>query len=321
MPRTPESPSLNPLKALDESKYEAQRYQYPIDIEKHTHAMIFYINETTTSSSVDDLSTRDEKLNKNGQRLARRGDFFNTRIGEIMADAARLPAGAAEVVGDKLSIVDGKPLTELVKKAITGRKTKRITTNIALYVPETLVYDYDQNYDTPSMVDYAQSVVGSIPLVGAKIAGAIGLIRKAAPLTGYSINPIIEVLYNAPELRTFQFDFTFAPRSSQEKDHVMQIIKEFRIHQAPEVTQNGMFFKPPSEFDILFRYRDRNDNFSENPNLPRISTCVLKTMNINYSPQNQFVTFHDGAPVEIQLRLVFQETELITRDLITTYGF
>ena len=180
------------------------------------------------------------------------------------------------------------------------------------------MYDYNQNYDTPSMFDYIQSAAGII----SKSAGsAIGLIRKAAPLTGYSINPIIEVLYNAPELRTFQFDFTFAPKNSEEKNHVMQIIKEFRKHQAPEVAQNGMFFKPPSEFDILFRYKDDYGKFYENPNLPRISTCVLRKININYSPQNQFVTFHDGAPVQIQLRLEFQETELITRDLITTYGF
>ena len=37
---------------------------------------------------------------------------------------------------------------------------------------------------------------------------------------GRAANPYLEVLFNGPELRTFSYDFTFAPRNELEQEEV-----------------------------------------------------------------------------------------------------
>ena len=71
------------------------------------------------------------------------------------------------------------------------------------------------------------------------------------------------------------------PRDEQEAEVVLKIIDTLRFHQAPELVSNsgGYFLYPPSEFDIGFYY-----NGQVNPNIPRISTCVLESIETNYAP-------------------------------------
>ena len=74
---------------------------------------------------------------------------------------------------------------------------------------------------------------------------------------------------------------------------------------------------PPSEFDIKFYYSDSSGGFAENPNIPRLSSCVLTNTQIDYAPQGMFAAFEgDGAPVNIKLTLSFREVDLITRELV-----
>ena len=137
---------------------------------------------------------------------------------------------------------------------------------------------------------------------------------------------MMEVIYSAPEFRSFRFDFMFYPRSRIEAKEVQNIIQRIRFHQAPEVLGNnsagglgGYFLVPPSEFDIKFYY-----NGAENPNIPSISTCVLQTVDVDYAPSGfaAYEVLEDkgvpglgstGMPVGIRLGLVFKETQIITK--------
>lgn len=289
--------TLAPLQSLNENKYNNEnRLKYPLDIENLAHAIIFFINVNVNSKS-EDSNNIDNTAQSTSNILRQRADGVQNIELEV-------------------------PLIN--KKVGTLRKTKRALTNIAMYVPENMIYDYAQKFDTPSLTEYARDVVTSmanipgLKILGKLIGAGISTVKKYAPLTGYALNPVIEVLYSSPTLRKFQFDFTFAPKSKKEAEQVMQIIKEFRKHQAPEVAEStkGMFFIPPSEFDIRFYRNVKDGGFTENTNVPRISTCVLETMNVNYAPNNQFVTFEDGVPVQIQMRLSFMEMDMITRDVV-----
>jgi len=62
----------------------------------------------------------------------------------------------------------------------------------------------------------------------------------------------------------------------------------------------------------------------ENPNIPKIGTCVMTTMDVNYAP-NGFSAYEvpdeptaavgsTGMPVAIQLTLQFQEITYLTKD-------
>jgi hypothetical protein len=156
----------------------------------------------------------------------------------------------------------------------------------------------------------------------AKEAGGLGQIAFSQAF-GVVQNPMLELLYSKPSFRTFRFEFMFYPRSEKEGKGVQDIIERLRFHQAPEVAQGGtggFFMVPPSEFDISFYY-----NGKENPNIPKISTCVLTQFSVDYAP-NGFSAYEvpgeaatkggTGMPVAIRLSLQFKETEIVTKTLL-----
>lgn len=235
-------------------------------------------------------------------------------------------------------------------KSLTGVRTiKRTTDTVALYMPDTLNFTHQQSYNEVSLGGGLFAAAGSAaealksstsfgdfmkiigenasPFIANAVAGMFGDVGRAAFAGGFGAvaNPQLEILYVSPKLRTFRFDFMFYPRSTREASEVQRILDRFRFHQAPEIlgSENaggvgGFFLVPPSEFDIKFYY-----NGQENPNIPKISTCVLTNVDIDYAP-NGFATYEvpsdlvarkgfTGMPVAIRLSLEFQETEMLTK--------
>jgi hypothetical protein len=145
--------------------------------------------------------------------------------------------------------------------------------------------------------------------------------------TGTVVNPQLELIYTSPSFREFRFDFMLYPRSAREAAEVQSILTRLKFHQSPEILKEGsagglgaFFLIPPSEFDIKFYYNGRI-----NPNIPAISTCVLTSIDTDYAPNGWSayevpkdkgtpVLGSTGMPVGIKLSLVFQETELITKN-------
>jgi hypothetical protein len=85
------------------------------------------------------------------------------------------------------------------------------------------------------------------------------------------------------------------------------LFRSLRYHAAPELGPGGFWFVPPAEFDITF-FRQG----VENRNLPRINTCVLERIDIDYAPQSGiYSTFKDGQPLAVRLSLGFREIEIL----------
>jgi hypothetical protein len=246
----------------------------------------------------------------------------------------------------------GKQVTQRLQ---TGsiRAEKRITDTVALYMPDTLAFTEAQTFDElrpggtlaagvlsagKSAIDsilqgqdagaIAKEVVGQVsPFILSGLAKQAGGIFQVAFSQAFGVvqNPMLELIYSSPSLRTFRFDFQFYPRDEKEAKEVQDIIQRLRFHQAPEVAQggsNGFFLVPPSEFDISFYYNGRI-----NPNIPKISTCVLTSMDVDYAPGG-FSSYEipgenatvggTGMPVSIRLSLQFKETEIMTKSSIRT---
>ena len=55
-----------------------------------------------------------------------------------------------------------------------------------------------------------------------------------------------------------------------------------------------------------------DDKYETNSYIPQIKMCVCKGVTTNFSTQNTWKSLENGAPVEIQLGLTFEETELVT---------
>ena len=232
------------------------------------------------------------------------------------------------------------------------RTVRRTTTTIGLYMPDTLNFVQSQGYQDLSLgnnpltalftggravADTIKDFNGSginnkefmdqlakniNPYFVNAIGNAFGDVGKAiaAAGQGFVANPMIEVLYSSPSLREFRYDFVFYPQSKKEAVEVQNIINLFSFHQAPEILpgSSGYFLVPPSEFDIEFHY-----NGSENVNIPKVSTCVLTSMDVDYAP-NGWAAYQEGnagvselggtgMPVGIKMSLSFKETSIVTK--------
>jgi len=143
--------------------------------------------------------------------------------------------------------------------------------------------------------------------------GANDLYNKAF---GNATNPYMEVFFGGMELRTFQYNFTFAPKNQDETDDAKKIIEIFRFHMAPELQgENMRYLTLPSTFDIHYMYQHSKDIAIENTFYNKIATCVLTNVAVDYAP-NGVKSFADGAPTSITMSLSFTETEILTKERI-----
>jgi len=211
------------------------------------------------------------------------------------------------------------------------RRTRRIVESIALFMPSTVQFSQRNDYEDISLTKFAADTVGGMAsLLGGKKAGALvgSAYGAASTITGLAQNPInprMEVLFSKTPLREFQFDFLFAPTSQQETDNLRKILRDFRFHAAPEVTSvdggfvedfiKGLLWIPPSEFDITFYHGAK-----ENLEIPRINTCAITAIDIDYAPSGVYSTFSNGAPVRTRMMLRFRELEVLHK-LRVAQGF
>jgi len=124
--------------------------------------------------------------------------------------------------------------------------------------------------------------------------------------TGEIMNPNMELLFNGPGLRSFRFQFKLTPRGQTESDEIKKIIRTFKEHMAPKVSNAGTFLKTPDVFEL--RYRKGAD---PHPFLHRFKQCFLKEVNVNYTGEGTYATYDDGTPVSMIMDLSFQEIEPI----------
>jgi len=128
------------------------------------------------------------------------------------------------------------------------------------------------------VADSASSFVGADTNIGSLIEAKTQQVR----------NPHMEVLFKGVDNRNFEFTFNFKPRSLAEANMVHVIMKVFKKHAHPQVSDGGRFLTHPSEFEITY-FRGRG----ENTFLNRIARCVLKGISIDYSAAGVLSMFED----------------------------
>lgn len=130
-----------------------------------------------------------------------------------------------------------------------------------------------------------------------------GLLSRA---TGNVLNPNLELLFSGVNLRSFQFDFDFAPRDEKESNVVKEIIRIFKQSMAPKTGSNtegaGLFIKAPNVF--LLKYKSGNQ---DHPYLNKFKPCALTNMGMNYTGSGSYATYADKTPVHMKLSLSFTE--------------
>jgi len=338
--------------------------RYPIDLGSTDkgHYIMFYIftqnrtqvgqtSQTNTSQNFQNIATDpNTNIGAEGQDVQESvsGTYSSTVDDSILGKVFReeLSQTTKDVFNTLLSSTPG-PDQNLLAKGNFFRTITKTKDTIALYMPDTLRFTYGQSYRPLELgsgalaagAAFASSAYNTVKSndgnnvsnfmlnIGAGLSGQPILKALATAATGLVNNPMLEVIYSSPRFREFSFNFMLYPRSEKEAIDVQNILSRFRFHQAPEIKDNtgGFFLIPPSEFDISFMYNGR-----PNPNIDKISTCVLTNISVDYAPkgfqayevggENDAKLGRTGMPIGIGLSLTFMETQILTKEYHDNYS-
>ena len=363
-----------PVSALSNlgSKYSTQNLRFPRDVENpdvgignHGHYILFSINtqeraKLRTSalgsggSRVDDI-TRDANI----QAFINNWDVVSGTYKKAAADnedAKRLHADYKNIKRDFIrgalvrdtktgldSDYQAKGSTIKIKRA----PTKRLKTQIAMYMPQQVNVTYGANFTDTEMGALTEEALNAYNnAIGGRFRSAFenvlnmdqgiaeqlqkGLLASIGVIPGFGgareafeakegaiISDRLELAFKGINKRVFQYTFKMIPKNPQEADEIRKIVFAFKANMLPEFVggnRAGRRLVVPNTFDISYMYVG-----AENDYLHKISTCVLENMNVTYGG-DRYKTFEgreDGAPpVETTITLNFKEMELITRERV-----
>ena len=121
--------------------------------------------------------------------------------------------------------------------------------------------------------------------------------------TGQVVNPNLELLFDSPVLRSFNYTYRFTPREEDEAQEVKRIIKFFKKQMAPKRTPQKIFLKSPNVFRLKYMFK----NGQEHPFLNKIKKCALTSFAAQYTPDGSYMTYDDGSMTSYTVRMDFGE--------------
>ena len=320
------------------------------------HYMLFYVNvqnKTKYEYPNGDMKEVHNKALKGANENEKRYQKLKAiRAGKPVGD--RVARDGTTLPETEVNIYDEVALTGNTDSVKRDKKlgvsslfnnTRRISDSVSMYLPASVESSTSASY-TDSATGIAgflvasgfnakggdasaitKSLVASLEGVGkdmtfkaigavGELFGAEGADKLAKKSFGEADNPYMEVLFDAMQLRTFTYNFKFAPRNQQEAYEVQKIIQLFRFHMAPELRPGvNRYLGLPSQFDIHYMFLSKDGAASENNYYNRIATCVLQDCKVNYTPEG-VKSFEDGGPTQTTMTLTFKEIELLTKDKI-----
>lgn len=304
-------------RTLTQSRYDFTSRVFPTNLNELGHYMVININ----------VQNRSTYQSINGQTLFTR---LPSQLSKTDALRYNIDQGYVDAGGRQLN----------QGKWIRPRFTRRIAESIALWTPHTMQYVQRNDYADISLTNLAGRVAqttintglgfvgGVIGAVNTSLGNAIigagdvlidgmQIAAEGASLAGMPINPKVEYLFRTTDQRAYLFDFLFAPESREDSQAMDQIIRTLRFHAAPEIDTGtyGFTYTPPSEFDITFYHKGQ-----ENLGIPRVNTCILEQIDLDYAPAGVWATFSNGYPVACRMQLRFRETEVLSK-LRVAQGF
>ena len=126
---------------------------------------------------------------------------------------------------------------------------------------------------------------------------------------GAIMNPNMELLFNNPSLRQFNFSWKLAPRSADEAKNVIKIIRFFKQGMAPVREEPNLFLKAPNTWKLTYKHKTGDHKY-----LNRFKECAMLNCGIQYTPDGNYATFEDGVMTAYQMTLSFQELDPVYSD-------
>ena len=146
--------------------------------------------------------------------------------------------------------------------------------------------------------------------IGARLGGGLGgQLDQALPqvlqIFGQAQNPFMTIMFKAPEYKTHQFSWQFAPRNPQESYTLIDIIKALKSNMLPAFTPGtaGVLLTYPNIANINLYPSDRF--------LYQFKPCALTKLSVNYAGGGGQPSFFKGtkAPTVVDIVTEWQEIE------------
>ena len=151
--------------------------------------------------------------------------------------------------------------------------------------------------------ELASGALQALP-VGDQIRGASKLSSRVL------LNPNTNTTFSGNSLRSFTFAFKMIAHSADEAEMIRKIHSKFRSFvyaDSRSNAQNLLLAFPPT-----WTIRFLDGNLHENKFIPKIYSCYLVSIESSFNSTTNM--FHrDGAPLEVDVSMSYQETRTLTR--------
>ena len=224
-------------------------------------------------------------------------DYGESKMNTLMGAAAGVIGSGIEGGGEALSaMIKGD---KAGMEAATNKMSKEMKGAVGV---DASIMDAASDFVT------AKATSSALGALGGNVSAAQLLARQ----TGQIFNPNMELLFNGPTLRNFNFSFKMTPRSPEEALEVKNIIRMFKLNMAPKtkntgsVGGSGIFLKTPSVFELRYK-----KGASEHTFLHKFKQCFLTNISVNYTGEGVYATYDDATPISMTMDLSFKELEPI----------
>lgn len=230
---------------------------------------------------------------------------------------------------------------DLTSRTLTKQTVEKPTHQIYLYAPASIQFSDGLQYDNQDlglfagalfagseaaleqsgdggMTEQLKNAGQGVANVGAGVAtAAVGEIAKSSGVgqqirlrTGVARNPRTEMLFKTPALRQISLTWKLMPTNQQESDHIHEMIKTIRAHAYPATSGSQAVLSFPDIFQVDFV-----TNTGGEAQMIKFAKAYCTSVTTTYGPSGP-AFFKGGKPVEIDLTMSFQETEIQTRESI-----
>ena len=126
-------------------------------------------------------------------------------------------------------------------------------------------------------------------------------------MNGQMLNPNLELIFNGPTLREFQYSFRLTPRSDLESRMVRKIIRFFKQGMSVKETTTNLFLSSPN----IFQPRFYNKQGKQHTFINVIKKCACKSFTVNYVPDNTYMTLPNSSMTAYDISMSFTELDPI----------
>lgn len=297
-------------------------------------------------SGVNLSATVDEpyKISKGKQSLMYPNDLGDTsKYREYLQILIKVPAGALPSGISKLTVSGST--------AAGGPPDHNTTEYIIDYGKETYIFLPVPNsgLTDATEVTYGEEAMGILGTIGDldwdniknKLGGDIGstLLDKVKTsfldgvtgsklgtgrlkAMGKAFNPKNEMLLDSVKLRTWEFEYMFAPRNEQELTQALAIIKIMRFTSLPGFSdKEENVYDYPATYNITLKRAEQASTMQggrELEDLYRLNELYCTSVGTDWTPNSVWTSFANGKPTHFKMTLAFTETKPISRiDIIT----